>query len=470
MANGAIGFETDLHLSCSFKDGVVDSLSFETRNAQMQAALTLNAETNEPISLLDKQTTVAGYQKLVRVYLPVGGVQLPVVIELTTDFILNCSADLEADISTSLTFANDNRLDLGLRYTDAAWTGNHQLTPNYDLEWGPPNGATMANIQLELKPVLTARIYGVGGPHLSVAMKGELLGELATPNPDWNVTASTWMQSAIGIESRIFGQTLFDYDQNWEADRLSYRTPFAIEKISGDQQSVLPGFTLADPVRVRILDELGRPQRNVPVYFEVQSGGGNVASLRVLSDEEGYAATYWTLGPEPETTNRLRVRAFKADGNSIGASPVIFTAASTFVEDASFVGTWLMIAHSNIDCTLKEDEFIDVANNDGIICNQDCTSAIVCNDACARTVFEFSDEEVRVYSHSYDLDLQYIETDTTDYSYMFTGPRTLRLMEKLNPTKQYDVEFTSNNNELDLFSTELDFPDDCKEEILLRRQ
>jgi hypothetical protein len=406
----------------------------------------------------------------VRAYLPVDDIQLPVVIELTTDFRLRYSAHLETGINTSITFAHDNQLDVALRYENADWSGSYQVDPTYNLGWAPLSGATKVLIDLELKPVLTARIYGVDGPQLAVALRQQLVGQVNEPSQDWDFSASTWLETQAAIDARIFGETLADHSQTWETERLTYHTPFQLKKVSGDQQMQAPGLPLADPIEVRVLDEFGRPQPRVPVYFKVQAGEGSVEPESVLTDANGVAAASWTLGAEPETGNTLLVEVMKADGSDIMASPLRFTAGSTFLDTVSFAGTWLMIAHANMDCIENEDEFIRVANNQGLICHEDCTSSIVCNNGCARTIFEFAGTNVRIYSHLFDLSGVFLETDTIDYTLSFTGSNTLALIDPLDPTNKYDIEFTLNDNELDFFATQTANAKDCKEEILLRRQ
>jgi len=81
--------------------------------------------------------------------------------------------------------------------------------------------------------------------------------------------------------------------------------------VSGDGQTGLPGQTLPDPMVVRIETTRGRktgPASGVLVNFVVTQGGGSMYAGTGMTDENGVASDWWTLGPE-EGPNELEVRA-----------------------------------------------------------------------------------------------------------------------------------------------------------------
>jgi hypothetical protein len=90
--------------------------------------------------------------------------------------------------------------------------------------------------------------------------------------------------------------------------------PAELEGLAGDDQVGTVGQTLADPIRVRVIDSDGRGVPDVWVRVSVAEDGGSVASLMaalgaagyavladptilVLTDGTGEAQVNWTLGP-----------------------------------------------------------------------------------------------------------------------------------------------------------------------------
>jgi endoglucanase len=60
-----------------------------------------------------------------------------------------------------------------------------------------------------------------------------------------------------------------------------------------------PGFALAEPIRVRLVDANGNGVAGESVAFAVVQGGGSVEPADALTDAEGIASTTWRLGPQP---------------------------------------------------------------------------------------------------------------------------------------------------------------------------
>lgn len=82
----------------------------------------------------------------------------------------------------------------------------------------------------------------------------------------------------------------------------------SIDVVAGDAQMGTVGQQLPDPLVVRLTDPLGRPLDEQPVTFHVTSGEGSVFAGSVLTDEEGRAQEWWTLGSS-EGENTLEARA-----------------------------------------------------------------------------------------------------------------------------------------------------------------
>lgn len=81
-----------------------------------------------------------------------------------------------------------------------------------------------------------------------------------------------------------------------EPDTGIFPIRIEIEEVSGNAQEGLPGATLPQPLRVRVLDE-GQPASRLWVEWSVLSGGGEVEPRNTFSGEDGVAEASWTLGP-----------------------------------------------------------------------------------------------------------------------------------------------------------------------------
>jgi hypothetical protein len=66
--------------------------------------------------------------------------------------------------------------------------------------------------------------------------------------------------------------------------------------VSGDGQSALANTELADPLVVQVLNDRGRAVRDQIVNFRVVAGGGSVFAGTSLTNADGIAKEWWTLG------------------------------------------------------------------------------------------------------------------------------------------------------------------------------
>ena len=78
--------------------------------------------------------------------------------------------------------------------------------------------------------------------------------------------------------------------------------------VSGRRQQAPAGQELPQPLVVQVLDSKLRPVKGQLVSFRVLSGGGSVYAGSSLTNADGIAQDYWTMGPQPGPA-RLLVRA-----------------------------------------------------------------------------------------------------------------------------------------------------------------
>jgi hypothetical protein len=99
--------------------------------------------------------------------------------------------------------------------------------------------------------------------------------------------------------------------------------PARLVAVSAVTISADPGWQVADPPVVRVMDSTGtRPVSGVRVDFTVTAGDGFVAEASVITGGDGLARTGWWQTGDTATTNTL-----VASAN--GLAPVLFTATVT---------------------------------------------------------------------------------------------------------------------------------------------
>jgi hypothetical protein len=88
--------------------------------------------------------------------------------------------------------------------------------------------------------------------------------------------------------------------------------------LSGDLQTGPPNQELPQPVAVQVLDDNGDPMPGQIVNFRVVEGNGSVFAGAALTNSQGIAKDFWTLGTIDGNTagrQRLEVRAVDAETN-----------------------------------------------------------------------------------------------------------------------------------------------------------
>ena len=96
-------------------------------------------------------------------------------------------------------------------------------------------------------------------------------------------------------------------------------TSATMVKVSGDNQTGLPGTALANPLVVQVNDGNNNPQAGVTVTFSVTSGGGTISPSTAITDANGRASTNLTLGAAGESNT---VSATSASAGSVTFSAI----------------------------------------------------------------------------------------------------------------------------------------------------
>jgi hypothetical protein len=99
--------------------------------------------------------------------------------------------------------------------------------------------------------------------------------------------------------------------------------PAAIAVVKGNNQTAPGGQALADSLVVRVTDPQNRPVAQLRVAFVVTAGGGTAAPDTAVTDNDGHAASRWTLGT---TAGAQAVEARVTGSDSVNAT---FTAVAS---------------------------------------------------------------------------------------------------------------------------------------------
>src|SRR4029077_13740222 len=104
--------------------------------------------------------------------------------------------------------------------------------------------------------------------------------------------------------------------------------PAAIAVVKGNNQTAPGGQALADSLVVRVTDPQNRPVAQLRVAFVVMAGGGTAAPDTAVTDNDGHAASRWTLGTTA-AAQAVEARVTGSDSVNATFTAVASTAPST---------------------------------------------------------------------------------------------------------------------------------------------
>lgn len=328
--DGSLSFQSGYDVQLAYGEEGLQRFSLQSKDAVLKGIVELGLISEHTFQLPELDRTLAKFRRKGVLKIPAGGILIPVVYEIEADVFLKSAASIKEATNASISLVNENKLDLELRYQDDEWTHDIRSTTDNDLLWEPLNSAIEGTLDLELGVKVRIKFYQVLTPYLSGSLREQLRGRAVLPSGDWDFEAMTWGNGTIGARAEILGLELFDVFLSEDTDTLRYRTPYELRKVDGDEQTGRFDLPLANPIKVQVLDEFNRPQAAVPVQFTVKSGGGEVSSKTVFSDEKGYAEVTWTLGA---TQNQeLEVNVMKGDRRYLMNQPLVFSATASAVK------------------------------------------------------------------------------------------------------------------------------------------
>lgn len=316
----------------------ISYIEMSTRNSSFNGHFRLTARASAAVSVPEEKKVLKSFSKKFLVFAGL----LPVLIDFGVDLVLKYDATVSAEAEKTAVFDINNTLDLGVRYSNGAWSPVRAASLNASYTPEPLSGDANLNLSATIGPEFSVKLYSVVGPYFWVGLGAEVDANFAAPDANWDVTLNGFGRTETGVDASIFGDNILNYNYSWQSNKTElYKTPDSVIKVSGDDQQALFGEYCSAPLKVKVVDKLGLPQSNVPVYFTVTSGGGTVDLPVTYTNASGIAETLWQLGTIYGIKQEVKATVIKADGSQI-SQPVVFTAKTP-----SVIGQWALESFAN---------------------------------------------------------------------------------------------------------------------------
>ncbi len=339
LENGSVSIDPNWFFDFTFTPAEgITNFEMSTNNSSISTSAKVKVTASQAVNLFDDTDTIATYTKTVTRFILVGVVPVPVVVKIYIDYIGHYVADLDAAISSTATFnASATGINLGVKYSENQWQSIYAMNPSGNFDVTTPEGEASLTLKYSWTPVVSVKLYGVVGPYVSSGLMTELTGRVTSPSLDWDLHAEAWVKTIAGFNINlgpnaenisILGEEISlnqDFRDSVETTPYTFDTPWQIQETSGNNQTGATGLPLTNPLKVKVLSSLGLPQKNVPVYFNITSGGGTLNHPSILTDQSGYAEAIWTLGAT-QGGQTVEVKAKNGTATIISGSPVEFTA------------------------------------------------------------------------------------------------------------------------------------------------
>lgn len=113
--------------------------------------------------------------------------------------------------------------------------------------------------------------------------------------------------------------------------KLGLTIPFKVTMVDGDKQRAGASSKLSKPLKVKVVDGIGKGVSNVGVTWSIKSGNGSLTKQTEVSDDQGFSQTEWTLGPNG--VQEVEVVVKTNEGRNLVDSPLKFSATIDDLQD-----------------------------------------------------------------------------------------------------------------------------------------
>ena len=136
--------------------------------------------------------------------------------------------------------------------------------------------------------------------------------------PPWYIRVSSRTVNEIRLIKDLNGRNLAVFQTVEKTGRILIDETLnlithGLSKVSGDNQSGVPGAVIANPLVIEVRDENGSALEGISVTFAVTAGGGTLSVTRATTDKNGAVQSTLTLGQNPGT-NVVSVSAAGIEG------------------------------------------------------------------------------------------------------------------------------------------------------------
>lgn len=328
ITDGTVTFNPNFSFKGDYShfDGL-DFIAFKANNAELNIDVEVSLNASAGVSLPELSTTLADVEKKLKFL--VGGV--PVVVIVNTTLVAELSASIDSNFDITTGFTNNYLLSTSAKYENDNWTGGFNLSPSIAPK--PINMEGEVNIaqKLTITPKVSVKFYGIIGPYCQPKMTEDFTFNIASPSLYWDSNLKVGLDVTTGVDITIFGYEVADFSRSDNFEEIVWNAPETLEIVSGNDQTGNQGEQLTEPLKVLVKDKLDNSLGNVPVYFTVTEGNGTLDNESVMTDENGFAEVFWTLGDntDPQT---VEVNVKKANGQFIESS-VNFTASGDAIDN-----------------------------------------------------------------------------------------------------------------------------------------
>ena len=182
---------------------------------------------------------------------------------------------------------------------------------------------------------------------------------------DGKVTFILKPEEIANLGESISLQGLYDYKSNNFSKHETIDLTFKwlvpnISIVSGNNQPGVANKKLSAPLKVKIVDDNGKPINKWPVSWQVKAGNGFLSSDSE-TNSSGIAQADFTFGNDLEV-QQVEVSAKKKDGSLANGAPLIFNAGvidSTEIYRAAMVGNWTLFWYGDYAGSVDEYNLVN---------------------------------------------------------------------------------------------------------------
>ncbi len=317
--SGNAKFNPNFNFDAEIRGFSVKSVVFEADNAELSLGAGYELGAGASVSVTNDVRLVRLRKRFTFV---VGTV--PVVV--TADVRLNASLNttLDATFTASGSYTKTYTVDTGVNFDNGQWTGRFNTGESTSIDPLSYNSAVNLTETLAITPNVQVKFYGVVAPYVEPEMFAKYEMSLNANGDDWDSSFGVGLNLTMGVKAVIFGRSLFDFARTGTFAKSLWDAPKTLEIVSGNEQEGDEEEPLEEPLRLKVLDNLGNPIKLAPVHIELvtesgePSSSGSIDIEVVDTNEEGIAEFIWTLGKasDEEGTKRfakVTIRDSKAE-------------------------------------------------------------------------------------------------------------------------------------------------------------